>query len=167
MKVIVTLTTIPSRLSFDHEQGIKSCIASLVNQNYTDYEIYFNIPNINKITKEEYIIPDWLLEYDKIKIFRTEDFGPATKLIPTIEKITDPETIIIVVDDDLTYHPDMVQAHIDNQIKWKEEIIGYDGLRSRNEDGTFSSRFKDSRDYYFTSQYFSSKVDILQHYKTV
>jgi glycosyltransferase involved in cell wall biosynthesis len=169
MKTIITLTTIPSRLSFDHDQGIKSCIDSLVNQSYENYEIYFNIPNENKTTKEEYIIPDWLLEYgsEKIKIFRTEDLGPATKLIPTVERLTDPEDIIIVADDDLIYHPDMVQAHIDNQIKWKEEVIGYDGLRSRNEDGTFALRFKDSRDYYFTSSHFSSRVDILQHYKTV
>ena len=58
----------------------------------------------------------------------------------------------------------MVQAHVDNQLKWKEEVVGYDGMRSRNDDGAFASRFKDSRDYYFTSQTFSSKVDILQHY---
>ena len=55
-------------------------------------------------------------EYDnKIKIFRTEDLGPATKLIPTVERITDPETIIIVCDDDLVYHPDMIKEHIKNQ----------------------------------------------------
>lgn len=169
MKIIVTLTTIPSRLSSDKygDWGIKSCIESLQNQNYDDYEIHFNIPNFNKSTNEEYIIPDWLNNYDKIKIFRTEDLGPATKLIPTVERLTDPEDVIIVADDDLIYCPDMVQAHVDNQMKWKEEIIGYDGMRSRNDDGTFASRFNDSRDYYFTSIHFSSKVDILQHYKTV
>jgi hypothetical protein len=167
METIITLTTIPSRLSFNGEQGIKSCILSLINQNYIDYEIHFNIPNINKSTNEEYVIPNWLLDYDKVKIFRTNDYGPATKLIPTVERITNPKTIIIVVDDDLVYHSNMVQAHIDNQLKWEEGIVGYDGMRSRNDNGTFATRFNDGRDYYFTSQYFYSKVDILQHYKTI
>lgn len=167
MKTIVTLTTIPSRLSFQDESGIKTCIKSLVNQTYQDYEIHFNIPNENKTTGEQYIVPDWLSEYDKVKIFRTEDFGPATKLIPTVERITDPETVIVVVDDDLIYHEEMLQAQVDNQIKWPEAIVGYDGLRSRDEDGAFASNFKDARDYFFTSQWFSTRVDILQHYKTV
>ena len=42
-KVIVTLTTIPSRiLDIIHgDDGIKSCIESLQNQNYEDYEILY------------------------------------------------------------------------------------------------------------------------------
>ena len=166
-KTILTLTTIPTRLSVDDERGIKACIESLINQTYDNYEIHFNIPSINKLTGEEYTIPAWLEAYTKIKIFRTEDLGPATKLIPTVERIKDPETIIIVVDDDLIYEPDMVRTQIENQIKWTEAIVGYDGLRSRNEDGTFLEYFPDSRNYYFTSQKFSCKVDILQHYKTI
>jgi hypothetical protein len=107
------------------------------------------------------------LEQPKIKIFRTEDLGPATKLIPTVERIIDPETIIIVADDDLVYHTDMVKEQVINQVKFPEAIVGYDGLRSRNEDGTFSTHFGDVRDYYYTSNYRDSKVDILQHYKTI
>ena len=168
MKTIVTLTTIPSRLTDNYgDSGIKACISSLQNQTYTNYEIHFNIPYVHKHSQKEYVIPNWLEEFDKFKIFRTEDFGPATKLIPTVERSIDPEDIIIVADDDLIYCPEMVQAQVDNQTKWKEEIIGYDGMRSRNDDGTSASRFGDSRDYYFTSQSFSSKVDILQHYKTI
>lgn len=167
MKTIVTLTTIPSRLSYDSDEGIKLCINSLINQNYDNYEIHFNIPFTNKLTGEEYIIPDWLKSLEKINIFRTEDLGPATKLIPTIKRIDEPEAIIIVVDDDLVYHTDMILEHINNQLKWPEAVVGYDGMRSRNNDGTFASNFGDSRDYYFTSQKMHSKVDILQHYKSV
>lgn len=167
MKIVITLTTIPPRLSSTIDGGLKSCIDSLVNQTFNDYEIHFNIPNENKITKEKYVIPNWLLEYSKIRIFRTEDFGPATKLIPTVERITDSETIIVVVDDDLIYHKQMLQAQVANQLKWDEAIVGYDGLRSRNEDGAFASNFKDPRDYFFTSHSISSRVDILQHYKTI
>lgn len=166
-KAVISLTTIPTRLSLEDESGIKLCINSLTNQSYADYEIHFNIPYTNKSTNEEYNIPTWLTEYRNIKIFRTEDLGPATKLVPTVKRISNGDTIIVVVDDDLEYHPEMLQAQIDNQHKWAEAIIGYDGLRSRDEHGNFASFFKDSRDYYFTSQKFSSKVDIIQHYKTV
>ena len=167
MKIVITLTTIPSRLSYNIGGGLKSCIDSLVNQTFDDYEIHFNIPYENKITKEKYVIPDWLLEYSKIRIFRTEDLGPITKLIPTIERIDDDDAIIVVVDDDIIYHKEMLQAQVDNQLKWGEAIVGYDGMRSRNEDGVFASNFNDVRDYYFTSHSISSRVDILQHYKTI
>ena len=61
-KVIVTLTTIPTRLntSEDFEQGIKSNLLSLINQSYKDYEIHFNIPSNLKLTGEKYIIPEWV-----------------------------------------------------------------------------------------------------------
>jgi glycosyltransferase involved in cell wall biosynthesis len=171
MKIITTLTTIPSRLSYQDDQGIKLCIDSLINQSYENYEIHFNIPHICKLSQEEYIIPEWLEELannnPKLKIFRTEDLGPATKLIPTIKRMDDLDTIIVVVDDDLVYHPDMISAHVENQTKWQDAIVGYDGLRSRNDDGQHSSFFGDSRDYYYTSQKHISKVDILQHYKSV
>jgi hypothetical protein len=61
----------------------------------------------------------------------------------------------------------MISAHVENQTKWQDAIVGYDGLRSRNDDGQHSSFFGDSRDYYYTSQKHISKVDILQHYKSV
>jgi len=165
--IVVTLTTIPSRLSFDGNEGIKLCIQSLVQQNFNNYQIHLNVPHVHKMTGEVYVIPDWLLNTPQIKIFRTEDFGAATKLLPTVERIQDPETIIIVVDDDLVYHSDMVLSHVENQTIWPEAVVGYDGLRSRSDDGAYSRYFNDSRDYYHTANYRTSLVDILQHYKSV
>jgi hypothetical protein len=162
MKLILTLTTIPSRLSDTKygDMGIKSCIESLQNQNHNDYEVHFNIPYINKLTNEEYIIPEWLQDYDKIKIFRTEDLGPATKLIPTVERVTDPETIIIVCDDDLVYHPDMIIEHIKHQSE-RDCVFGYDSL------GTYEPKFGDVRDHYVVSVPFEMNGKVLQHYKTI
>lgn len=162
MKIILTLTTIPSRLSDDKygDNGIKSCIESLQNQNYNDYEVHFNIPYINKHINQEYIIPEWLQNYDKIKVFRTEDLGPATKLIPTVERITDLETIIIVCDDDLVYHPDMINEHIRHQSE-RDCVFGYDSL------DTYEPKFGDVRDHYVVSVPFEMSGKVLQHYKTV
>lgn len=162
MKTIVTLTTIPSRLTGIYgESGIKGCLNSLQNQTYTNYEVHFNIPHIHKQSGQEYVIPNWLQELDRFKIFRTEDLGPATKLVPTVERIVDSDTTIIVVDDDLIYHEDLVKEQVNNQKKFEESVVGYDGLRSRD------NFFKDVRDYFFTSNYRNSRVDILQHYKSV
>ena len=166
-KVIVTLTTIPTRLNYSNEYGIMSCVNSLLNQNYENYEIHFNIPYVNLTTNSEYVVPEELLSEPKIKVFRTDDLGPLTKSMPTIQRISDDNTIIVVVDDDLVYHSDMVAAHVQNQYTWPEAVIGYDGMRSRDENGNFSGYFGDVRDYYFTSNYKSSRVDILQHYKSV
>jgi len=170
-KPIITLTTIPTRLFSDYGYHMKYCLESLLNQKYDDYEVHLNIPFIYKKTNEEYIIPDWLKEmelgYNKLKIFRTEDYGAITKSLPTILRINDPKTLIIVVDDDLVYKDELINEHIKNSNKYPNNPVGYDGMRSRNEDGTFSSCFMDSRDYYYSANYRDSRVDILQHYKSV
>lgn len=158
--VVLTLTTIPSRLSYKDDDGIKACIESLHNQNYIGYEIHFNIPYTNNSTQAEYTIPEWLENYNKIKVFRTDDLGPVTKLIPTVERVTDPNTVIIVCDDDLVYHPDMVSEHVRHQAE-RDSVFGYDSL------GTYEPRFNDTRDHYVTSVPFEMKGKVMQHYKTV
>ena len=158
--------------SHDHAaEGIKSGIDSLVSQNYDNYEIHFNIPQVNKFSGKNYVVPQWLLEpkYHNVKIYRIKkDLGPVTKLFPTVARLDKNEDIIIVVvDDDLVYHPDMIMEQVRNQEKWPHSCVGYDGLRSRDLMGRMSNHFKDVRDYYYTSNRRNSIVDILQHYKSV
>ena len=168
--IVITLTTIPSRLHSVYNYDMRYCIESLLNQDYDgDYELHLNIPNLYKKTGEEYIIPEWLdsITDTKLKIFRTGDYGSITKLIPTLKRVNDKDTYIIVVDDDIVYHPNLISEHIKNREKWPDYVVGYDGMRSRNTDGTFASTFNDGRDYYFTATGTTSLVDILQHYKSV
>ena len=40
---------------------------------------------------------------------RCPDMGPITKFVPTLTSEVDPETLIVVVDDDTAYPPEMVQ----------------------------------------------------------
>lgn len=169
MNVTVTLTTIPSRLDLEKykERGMYANIISLLNQNYDRYCIHINLPKVHKHTGKLYIIPPWLDELvqesnGKLKIFSDlQDLGPVTKIVPTVKRINNPDDIIIVVDDDLVYHKDMVKEQIKNQEIFNEAVVGYDGMRSRDR------FFNDVRDYFFTSNYRSSRVDILQHYKSV
>ena len=111
MNIVLTLTTIPARLhNTTYRFDIRQAIKALVNLNHNEYEVHFNIPHNYSVTGEEYIVPDWLNEMSSnhscLKIFRTEDYGSVTKLLPTVQRITDGDTIIITCDDDMVYHPD-------------------------------------------------------------
>ena len=49
-KPIITLSTVPGKLIDPHgENGIPSCIKSLCEQTYNNYEVHFNIPPIYKL----------------------------------------------------------------------------------------------------------------------
>jgi glycosyltransferase involved in cell wall biosynthesis len=167
-RVIVTLTTLPSRIIQDYDDGIKSNINSLLNQDYEgEYEIHFNVPTILKHTGEAYIIPEWLKELaatnPKFKIFEgLEDLGPITKSYYAIKRSTDPEDLIIVCDDDLVYHPGMVAEQVKNQQIYVDTATGYDGSRAED-----SNVFPDVRNHYVVSVPKDIEVNILQHYKTV
>ena len=98
---------------------------------------------------------------DKLKIFRVDDFGPITKLYPTIERVTNPDTIIVVVDDDLVYHNEMLEDQVKNQFKFDRSIVGYDGI------DCWQSIFNDVRDHFITAHRLNIKVKVLQHYKSI
>jgi hypothetical protein len=170
-KIILTLTTIPTRLNSQYGYDMRYALESLLNQKYNNFEIHLNIPFVCKRTNEEYIFPEWLNEMDsnndKLKIFRVEDTGPITKLLPTLERVIDPEQIIIVVDDDMIYNENLITEHIKNRVKWPENPVGYDGIKSRNEDGSVSLFFNDLRDHFYSGNNRDSIVDILQHYKSI
>ena len=164
-QVFLTLTTIPTRLQGANEYGFKSCVDSLLNQTYENYEIHFNIPDVNKTTQTPYIIPDWLneisLKDSRLKIFRVEDLGPITKIVSTLLRVEDPDAIIITVDDDLVYNTEMVKEQVANQSKFPGCAIGYDGL------GIVTPVFNDVRDHYVVSVNGNYPVKVLQAYKTI
>jgi hypothetical protein len=164
--VIISLTTVPERLADMADTGIVLTIKSLCEQQDDDYQIHFNIPEIYNITKEPYIIPEWLTEYQKfhpqLKIFRTEDMGPPTKIIPTLQRIKNPETMVIVVDDDLVYYPDMVFEHRKYQNILRDCAICYDGREPKQQ-----VKYEDLRDSWISCVTEIREVEMLQHYKSV
>ncbi len=166
MKAVVTLTTIPSRLISQYPDDIKSCLNSLLNQTFEDYEVHMNIPYKLNLTGEEYVIPEWLdtmvSENPKLKYFRGEDYGSITKIVDTIKRIQDPECIIITADDDLVYHPEMVEEQYNNQTRiFYNCAVGYDGISA------MECVFKDNRNHFVVSVPCNVRVNVLQHYKTV
>jgi hypothetical protein len=162
--VVISLTTVPERLENEDEEGLKMVISQLCEQEYDDCEVHFNIPNISRITNKEYKIPDWLhnykLKYKNLKIFRVEDMGPPTKVVPTIQRLKNPETIIIVVDDDLIYHKKMVSEHVKYHNQLKDGVICYDGR------GSNDFLYNDIRDTWIICVTQIRETHGLQHYKS-
>lgn len=162
-KIVISLTTVPERLTQNVEDGFKMVMKSICEQNYKNYEVHLNLPLIYNVTGEEYIIPQWLDEYQEtykhLKIFRTEDMGPPTKVIPTIIR-EDDETLLIVVDDDLIYHEDMILEHIKYHIELPNSTVLYDGR------SLVTPKYGDLRDSWVLSVNEPLEVKDLQHYKS-
>lgn len=162
-KTIITLTTVPDRLNYDVHDGFKSVIDSICTQKNSNYEVHLNLPFVYSINGEKYKIPDWLndkcKEYLHFKIFRTDDLGPVTKVVPTIQRESK-DTLLIVVDDDLIYHPEMVNEHIKYHNILENSVILYDGR------SLIPSKFGDLRDSWVISVGEISRVKELQHYKS-
>jgi hypothetical protein len=165
--LVITLTTVPERLADSNKDGIISVIESLCTQNDNDYQIHFNIPEYSLFSEFPYVIPKWLYEfkikYPHLKIFRTEDYGPPTKFVPTIKrKELNDNTIILVVDDDLVYHPDMISEHRKYHSKISTHgVICYEGR------GSEIILYDDLRDDWVVCVTQIRETHALQHYKSV
>jgi len=108
--VVISLTTTPPRI-----QKIWPTIHSLLLQSQLPSKIYLWIPKHYKRFNNTSIphIPEFL-NHPLIQVERIDkDWGPATKLLPALEKFKDlPETKIIVVDDDRVYPPELISTLI-------------------------------------------------------
>jgi len=77
MRIIATMTTIPSRID-----GIRPVIEAVLAQTVPIEHIELNIPYTCIRTGESYAVPEWLESMHRVQIFRTEDYGPITKVAP-------------------------------------------------------------------------------------
>jgi hypothetical protein len=159
--VVLSLSTTPNRLSETREGwGVKTVIENLLDLTYNNYEIHFNIPFINHKTNEIYEIPEWLNDLhsnnNKLKIFRCHDFGSISKIVPTIQRLENMDTIIISVDDDIIYHKDFIEYHLFKRKEYPNAALGFAGLSSYN--GTC---------HHCTTLENDTEVRIIEGYKTI
>ncbi len=123
MRVVVSLTTIPSRLQY-----LESILKVIKNQTVQPDVTYLNLPYYSKKEKIDYTLPsqEFLDKYN-VEVIRCEDLGPITKLVPVLEKETDPETIIITMDDDMEYTSNRIKQLLDTSEKFPDSAISGDG----------------------------------------
>ena len=95
--VVFSMTTIPSRL-----EHIESTIKTLLRQSRAPATIRLNVPKWSKREKKAYDVPERIRALKAITIVECEDYGPATKLIPSVLGL-EPDQRVVVVDDDRHY----------------------------------------------------------------
>jgi hypothetical protein len=105
-KIVVSLTTIPSRVVF-----LRKTIESLLSQTHKPCSIELNIPEVYR--KRDLGSVNLSSLPDGISVFRCEDSGPATKLLPTLSRYSGQNVCIIYCDDDRIYEKNMIARLLD------------------------------------------------------
>jgi hypothetical protein len=105
-RTAVTLTTIPRRIG-----KLEQTLQSIFSQTILPDIIQINLPKVFLRTGATYNDIDNypFLKHPLIRLYRCEDTGPSTKLLPTLKTETDPDTFVIVIDDDTIYPPTMIE----------------------------------------------------------
>lgn len=109
MRVVVSLSTIPTRIPYLHR-----IIKQLQNQTYPIDKIYLNLPYYSNREKCKYPPLPKDLDLKNVQVVRCKDYGPITKLYPILKYENHPDTIIITVDDDISYIP----TRVETLVKW-------------------------------------------------
>lgn len=95
MKVVASLTTRPK-----YRENFNICLDSLISQ-FDD--VYLGLPKISRkgVKYDNF-------EYKSVKVVKLEeDIGPATKILAGFIMEKDNDTLIVSVDDDNEYHPNI------------------------------------------------------------
>ena len=102
--IYVSTSTIPQRV-----KSLDKSIKSLLNQSKKPDKIFINIPfkyrRFNETIKD-----DEIPKFDSsvVEITRCEDYGPATKLLGSLDKL-EKNSLVILFDDDHVYENYMVE----------------------------------------------------------
>jgi hypothetical protein len=120
-KFVISLTTIPSRVA-----DLPRVLETLLAQDYVPFEIHVNVPT--GVT-----IPHKLAG---VRYFDVPDEGPVTKLLGTVRRVTDPDTYLVIVDDDHLYHEKMLWEYARWVRTMPDAAVGFQGLCESRESST-------------------------------
>lgn len=161
-RVVISFSTIPSRIN-----GILPTLQRIHNQSVKPDAIYLGIPKRSFKENRDYYFP---AEYTNLctPVWLDKDYGPVCKILGALVKETDPNTIIITIDDDVLYPPRMIEALLLRSREHPDAAIGSSGLRI----GSFPFYISFIRNqgnlcnnwYNFTLPDNGKKVDILAGY---
>lgn len=116
MRVVVSLTTIPGR-----ETLLKRAIASLHRQTRRPDAIHLWLP------VERFGTDRAVTRFAGVQTRSGADLGPAMKILPLLPIETDPETLIIPVDDDVEYPPELIDKLVHTSVIFPDRAIGFTG----------------------------------------
>jgi hypothetical protein len=114
-RIIISFTTTPTRI-----HKFKPMLISLFKQSVRVDDIVLNLPT--KCNNESYVLPKYLK--NMVHIAKSgQDYGPATKCIPTLLRESEYGTIIILLDDDFIYGEDFIEMLLTNSLKYPNKAI--------------------------------------------
>lgn len=117
-RVVVSFTTLPSRLPFLGEVS-----AQMAKQSFQPDAVYACIPTVSARLGKSYDLSGIDIP-SNLTVIRTEDYGPATKLLGCLDSEPDPATIIITIDDDVDYSPDLLKTLVETALENPDSRIG-------------------------------------------
>jgi hypothetical protein len=125
VRIITTMTVIPTR-----EESIIRAILSIQHGSLKPDAMYVNIPK-NYVRFKEKLDPNLIPALQSLGVhvnMLEHDRACLNKILPTLEFENDPNTLIVTIDDDMTYSPLYIQGLYQG---WKEfgGVVGYSGLQ--------------------------------------
>lgn len=118
-EVYVSMTTSPKRIN-----SIEKTINCMMNQTLKPTQIILNLPTVFKRDNTSFgQLPGFITANPRIKINFTEDIGPATKILPSIKVIANPEAFVLSVDDDIYYPPDLLKAYVEAAESFDQDVV--------------------------------------------
>ena len=128
MRIVGSMTTLPDRLT-----TVVEPIRHILRQTYPLDALYINIP-LQTLKGKTYNLPDnFMQQFDgyrtKVVLNRcTHDYGPITKLAPTLELETDPQTYILTFDDDIIPQRNLVKTMHRKIQQYPNTCLGFSGV---------------------------------------
>lgn len=120
---IVSLTSIPSRLPY-----IGETLKSLMLQTCAPARIVLNLPSFSRREQRPYDVPAFVRGLKAVELVSCEDWGPATKLIPSLQRYARSQPIV-AVDDDRIYPSNLVADLDDAVARYPDCALGFSGWR--------------------------------------
>ncbi len=115
----VSITTLPSRID-----NIFETLNSIEYQTLKPNKVYLNLPYKFKRFPDYKFTDEQISNLNRynLEISRCEDYGPATKLMGSINEIKNKYDCVILIDDDHIYHKKTFEILINN---FKKKKINY------------------------------------------
>ena len=121
LPLYVALTTLPSRI-----HHLRPTLESLRAQSRVPDKVMLCLPRWSLREARQYERPEWLSSYAPMHevVECEEDWGPGTKLLGCLDRLTRP-TCLVLVDDDMSYKPFFLENLWKSQIEDRRSSFSY------------------------------------------
>lgn len=124
MRVVISLTTLPSRLE---TQTIIPTLKSVNQQTRKPDAVYLGLPKTSRRLGNPYPVPSNEIKQLCTIVTLDKDYGPVCKILGGLYMENDPSTVIITVDDDNIYPENFIEEILKKHQERPKAAIGSSG----------------------------------------